>query len=78
MFVVAFMVPVALIPQVVDIYTKQNAQGLTLVTWVLLTAGNMLWALYGLVHRDKPIIVANVLVTLLNIAVIVGILKYGG
>lgn len=77
MFAIAFLVPVALLPQVFQIYLNKSASGLSIYTWVALTVANALWALYGFVHKDKPILIANVLITLLNFAVVIGILKYG-
>jgi len=76
MFLVALLVPIALLPQVIQIYGEKDASGLSIYTWVLLTFGNALWALYGFVHRDKIILLANVLITLLNLSVVIGILKY--
>ena len=77
MFVIAFLVPVALLPQVFQIFINKSASVLSIYTWVALSVANSLWALYGFVHKDKPILIANILITFLNITVVIGILKYG-
>lgn len=77
MFFVAFLVPLALFPQALQIYTNADAGGLSLYTWSGLSVANALWALYGYIHRDKIIFMANTLITLLNISIVIGILQYG-
>jgi len=78
MFFVAFFVPVALLPQVFQIYIHHSAAGLSIYTWSALTVANILWAFYGYVHKDKPILIANILITILNFSVVVGIVMFGG
>lgn len=76
MFAAAFLAPLALLPQTVRIYTEHNAGGLSLATWIALTVYNGLWTLYGSVHREKAILIANSLVMLLDLVVVAGILQY--
>lgn len=65
--------PVALLPQVESIYFKHQTAGVSVGTWVLLSFFNTLWAIYGIVHRDKPIAIANILLTLLDLAIVLGV-----
>ncbi|HQT82971.1 MAG TPA: SemiSWEET family transporter [Candidatus Paceibacterota bacterium] len=76
MYGVGVLAPLALLPQVIQIYTTKSAAGLSLSTWALLTFFNALWVLYGVVHRDKPIILTNILFTILNATIVVGVLLY--
>ncbi|OGC86804.1 hypothetical protein A3D70_00040 [Candidatus Adlerbacteria bacterium RIFCSPHIGHO2_02_FULL_54_18] len=76
MYAVAVVAPLALVPQTVQLYTLKNADGLALSTWAILTAVNCMWALYGLVHREMPIIITNVALIVLNCSIVVGILLY--
>jgi MtN3 and saliva related transmembrane protein len=76
MFFVAFLVPLALLPQSIQIYAHGDAGGLSIYTWTGLTVANALWALYGYIHRDKIVFTANILITLLNFSIVFGILKY--
>ena len=77
MLIAAIAAPTLLLPQVFQIFETQDASSLSLFTWVSLTLYNALWLVYGLVHKELPIIVANVFFTLLNFAVVAGILLYG-
>jgi len=76
MYGVGVFGPLALLPQVVQIYTMKDASGISLASWALLAFFNILWVLYGIVHKDKPIIIAHVLFAILNALVAVGALMY--
>lgn len=76
MYGIAMVTPLALLPQVIRVFADKTAAGLSLETWLLLGCLNVLWMLYGLVHREPPIYLANFFVAFLNFAVVYGILLY--
>ena len=76
MYGVGIFAPLALVPQILQIYTTKSSEGLSLPTWLLFIAVNTLWAIYGAVHKDKHILFANVFMALFNAAVVVGVLMY--
>jgi MtN3 and saliva related transmembrane protein len=76
MFIVAIFSPAAFLPQVIHIFKDKDVAGLSIATWVILTVINSLWAIYGFVHRDKPVFIANVLIALLDVCIVIGILWY--
>ena len=76
MYGVGIVAPLALLPQILQIYTTKSGAGLALPTWLLFVVVNILWATYGIVHKDKHILFANILMAIFNIAVVTGILLY--
>ncbi len=76
MYGVAVASPLALLPQVTQVFTSKNADGLSLVSWSLFGCINVLWVIYAIVHKEKPILIANVLVGILNFTLVYGILLY--
>ncbi|MFA6279064.1 MAG: SemiSWEET family transporter [Candidatus Paceibacterota bacterium] len=76
MYGVGLFAPVVLIPQILQIYTTQDASGISLTTWALFVVVNILWAFYGAVHKDKHIFFANILMMVANLIVVIGILLY--
>ena len=74
--VIAAAAPLANVLQAIKVYQQQSAGDLSLVTWGLLTVFNVVWIAYGLVHKEKPIIVGYVLWLISNSAVVLGILLY--
>lgn len=73
---VAIGAPLALLPQVVQVYKTQDTGGLALSTWLILGILNLVWLMYGIVHRDKPIMLTNVMLACMNFAVVVAIVLY--
>jgi len=76
MYGVGIFAPLALLPQILQIYTTKSGAGLALPTWLLFVFVNLLWTAYGIVHKDKHIIYANALMALFNAIVVVGVLMY--
>jgi len=76
MYGIGILAPVALVPQAFELYTSHDASGLSLPTWVVLGIINFLWSIYGTLHKEPPIAIANVFMGLLNLSVAVGIILY--
>ena len=72
----AILSPLALVPQVVTIFTTHNASSFYLPTWLLFSVINCLWIVYGIQHRERPIVLTNMLLALLNFIIVIGILLY--
>ena len=76
MYTVGILAPLALLPQVVQLYTTKSSAGVSLVTWILLACSNLLWLMYGIVHKDKPIIIAHALFIVMDSSIVAGVLMY--
>ena len=76
MYGVGIITPIALIPQILQIYTTRSATGVSLLTWTLITFFNLLWAIYGAVHKDKQLFFASAFVIIFDLVIVVGILLY--
>lgn len=76
MYGVGIFAPIALVPQILELYTTRSGEGLALSTWALFVLFNILWTAYGVVHKDIHIFFANALMILFNGAIVVGILLY--
>ena len=76
MYGVGIIAPVALIPQIIQIYTTKSSTGISLLTWLLLAFFNALWMLYGAAHKDKQLFFANALMVLFDLILIIGVLMY--
>jgi uncharacterized protein with PQ loop repeat len=76
MYFVGIVAPLEYFPQIFKIYSTKSASGLALVTWVLVSCVNSLWAVYGLVHNDKQLFIANLLMVVCDVLIVIGILLY--
>ena len=75
-YVVGIGGPVLTIPQLLKIWVEKNAGGVSLFTWSAYFIGSFLWLVYGLMHKEKPIIVAHVLFLFVFGFIIVGTILY--
>jgi len=73
-YLVGLITPAVLMPQLIEVWTTHDVQGLSLITWLGFTIINLIWLLYGIVHREGPIIISNGLLTLANFGVTLGIM----
>jgi uncharacterized protein with PQ loop repeat len=76
MFIVGSLAPLALVPQVFQVYVYRNVESLSIWTWILLGTINSLWAIYGTVHREPPIMIANIGMAILDFSIVFGILLF--
>lgn len=76
MYAAAIAAPLALLPQVIELYSTKDAGVLSLPTWALLGLLNCLWLFYGILHREPPIIITNIALAAINFIIVAGILLY--
>jgi uncharacterized protein with PQ loop repeat len=69
---IAVVSPIFTLPQVYLIYSTHSSQGVSVFSWIAYTLTSGVWLYYGLVHREKPIIINSVLGGLLSLAVVFG------
>lgn len=75
--IVSVLGPVLTLPQIYKIYSLQDAEGLSLISWGSFLAFNFPIFAYGLVHHEKMIARMYLLWILANGAVVSGILLFG-
>jgi len=73
----AIFAPMMTIPQIYKIWSTGNAAGVSAVSWGAFMINGMFWTSYGIVHKDKPIIITNILWVILNFSVMLGAIIYG-
>ena len=75
-YIIAFLGPIMTIPQVIKIFITQNASGISSISWISFTLFSFFWLVYGIVHKEKPIIIANFLTLILNLIIVIGALRF--
>lgn len=76
MYIVGFLAPFALLPQILQIYGTRSSAGVSLLTWSLVTLVNTLWTMYAWVHKDKQLFFASGLLIIFNLVIVIGLLLY--
>ena len=72
----AFIAPWFEIPQLLQIYINHSAKDVSPITWGFFAFMSVPWFIYGLVHKEKPIIVLYALWFLIDTSIVIGILIF--
>lgn len=76
-YVAAFFEPLSTVPQVYAIFATKSAAGISISTWATYVAFSFLWLWYGIVHKQRALIVAETLFIATEGMVVVGGLMFG-
>jgi uncharacterized protein with PQ loop repeat len=76
-YVVGVFGPIMTIPQLSKIWIYKNASGVSAVSWTAYLIAAIFWLIYGILHKEKPIILTYSLWIILEAFIVVGTLIYG-
>ena len=57
--IAGLLTSISMLPQLIKIIKEKKAKEVSLLMLTVLTAGNILWAVYGFMRDDWPIIITN-------------------
>ena len=64
------------LPQVLRTWRTRQTRDLSLAMFALLVTASSLWAFYGFVQRDWPVVITNMGMVALNLALVVAKVRY--
>ncbi len=73
---VSMLSPIMTVPQMLEIWVNKKVEGVSLSTWGAYALVSGVWAVYGFVHKEKPLAVANSLMFILDSLIVIGILAH--
>lgn len=76
-YVVGIAGPIMTLPQVMKIWVEKNATGVSLISWASYLIFAVFWLVYGIMHKEKPIILTFSGWLILELLIVAGILVYG-
>ena len=76
MYIVGIGVPIITSSQVIKIWASQNASGVSIIAWSAYLVNSVAWIVYGIIHKEKPIIFTNIVCAIINLLVIIGAVIY--
>jgi len=77
-YIAGLIGPFTALPQAFWIWTSHQAAGVSLFSSVGFTAVAGVWLAYGIVMRQGPIVLSSLLWVILDLAIVSGVLRYGG
>ncbi|HUC89235.1 MAG TPA: hypothetical protein VMR45_00360 [Patescibacteria group bacterium] len=66
--------PLLTLPQVYSIWV-QDQKGVSVISWAAYLVVSLIWLIYGIKHRDKPIITVEIAWITLELLIIIGITR---
>ena len=76
-YVVGLIGPIMTIPQLTKIWIEKNASGVSAISWATYTIISIFWVIYGVAHKEKPLIVISGIWVVLEFFVVFETLMYG-
>ena len=77
MYCMAILVPLFTSAQIFKIWTTQSAEDVSILAWGTYLINSAMWLIYGILHKEGPIILNNIVCFFINLGVAVGIILYG-
>jgi uncharacterized protein with PQ loop repeat len=62
--------------QIRIIWVEHDARGVSFLSWLFYAISAFVWLVYGLVHKDKVLIITNFLWVAFALAVVIGVVVY--
>lgn len=75
-YVIGIAGPIMTIPQLTKIWIEKNAVGVSAISWFAYLIIAFFWLIYGVMHKEKPIILTFSVWIILDILIVIGILMY--
>ncbi|GAC1501863.1 MAG: hypothetical protein NVS1B10_06300 [Candidatus Saccharimonadales bacterium] len=76
MLAVAIFEPITTLPQIYEIWVKKMTAGVSLATWFFYTLTAMIWFIYGLKIKDRPVTISSLLWIISEGFVVLGLLIF--
>lgn len=74
---VGIFIPFMTFLQSYKIWSTQNAEGISFVTFAGYASANLVWLMYAILHKEKPLIMMYTLSIIFNTSIAVGVIMYG-
>jgi uncharacterized protein with PQ loop repeat len=75
-YVVGILSPVLTIPQLLKIWIGQDVSGISFISWSWYLIASIVWLMYSIAHREKPLIISSVLWIIIEVFIVIGLIIY--
>ncbi len=74
--VVGLIGPIMTTPQIMNVWIHHQVAGLALASWGTYVCTSTFWLIYGILHKERAIILVNIAWVISNASVVAGILAF--
>jgi len=75
-YVVVILAPLANIPQLLRVWIDKDVSGVSSLSWFAFSIISLCWLVYGVVHKDRHILIMNAALMLIQALVALGVIVY--
>jgi MtN3 and saliva related transmembrane protein len=72
----AALTTISFLPQVIKIVKTKHTKDISLLMYIIFTAGVLLWLFYGILLKEPPIIIGNGITLILVMIVLIFKIRY--
>ncbi len=76
-YVIVVIAPITNIPQLLRVWTEKDVSGVSSLSWFLFSGISVTWLIYGILHKDKHILLMNALLMIVQALIAIGAIIYG-
>ena len=71
-YVIVILAPITNIPQLIKVWVEKDASGVSSLSWFLFSGISITWLVYGILHKDRHILLMNAALIIIQILIAVG------
>lgn len=72
----AILCPFLNLPQLFKILIEKSAEGVSAISWFSFSVISLMWFIYGFIHKEKPIIIVNGGLIIIQFAIAISAIIY--
>lgn len=72
----AILCPFLNLPQLFKILSEKSAEGVSEISWFSFSVISLMWFIYGFIHKEKPIIIVNGGLIIIQFAIAMSAIVY--
>ena len=76
-YVIVILGPIVNLPQLLRIWINKSAEDVSLTSWLSFTIISIVWFIYGILHKKRPIIIMNFFLAIVQALIALGAFLYG-
>lgn len=76
-YVAMAVIMIAFLPQAYQVWKTKSVEDISFSTYLLLILSTILWATYGFLRKDNPLIFTNIILAVLQGSILFYKFKYG-
>lgn len=74
--ILAIVGPLMTLPQIYEVWINRQSSGVSILSWAFYVFSSLIWLLYAVKIKDKPLYISSGLWVVMNFLVVLGLILY--